>query len=333
MVKQFITIIKNDMNTVIKSKLLLITIGSLLLYSLYINLVYVNTDIKEYPIYVYDEEESRRIFADSITYVKSEEELYERLNSDKEAVGILGDSAESKIILHNSGDSRIDNSKVLYAKSYFNKNNINIPKEILGTINFKQQKRLEMTSVIVFFEITAISFLSVAALFFKEKQMGVLKVYSILPIYRFLLIFSKITVFMIIEIVFITVLSLININFSFLCKIYFHVILQVLILSPLMILLAFIFSLVYKNFKQFIFAFTIIIVIFTSPVFLFVNTPLNWSGIKYFPTYYLYNNMHNAFFNKLIHNPIYYIYCVSVLVILFYMNMKMINREMVKGEG
>ncbi|MCM1989366.1 ABC transporter permease [Oceanirhabdus seepicola] len=328
--KQLLAIIKNDLKIIFKSKMIFVMIGSLIVYSFYIGFIYSKVDIEPYSIYVYDENSVDVFTQNNIFSVASEDELYKKLDSDKEGIGILDIGSESKIILKDSGDAKVNNMKKLYANNLLEGNNTDVNVEVLKQENLEIKRRLEMTSVVVFFEITAISFLSIAAIFFKEKEMGVLNVYSIMPIHKILLILSKILVFTSIEIIFATILSIINIDYGVFSKVFGDVIIQILLLAPIMVTLGYIFSLIYKNFKQFIFAYIIIVILFTSPVFLFVSSPINWSGIKFFPTYYLFNNLYNAFFNNLIFNPYYYICWGIILGMLFVINVKLINREMIR---
>ena len=149
-----------------------------------------------------------------------------------------------------------------------------------------------------------------------------------MPIKKHFLILSKVIVFLLLDICFVVILCLLNIGYSYFMTVLLNVLIQVLLLSPIMAMLGYIFSLVYKNFKQFIFSYTGIIILFTSPVFLFVNTPFKWSGIEYFPTYYLYKNLHKALYNKLNMSLVSYLVYGLVLLILFITNTKLIRKEM-----
>lgn len=329
---QFSSLLKKDLRLVVQSKFYLIIIGSLLVYSLYINFVYVKTDIDNYPVYVYNRTEDQLgLNADNIKHVHDDEEFYQLLESDKESIGILVDSPGIKIIISESGSKKTDNLKQLYAQDIIQNDRSEISPEIIGLENFKLKKRIEMVSVIVFFEITTISFLGIAALFFQEKKLGVLKVYGVLPASKLLFIFSKVLIFFLLEIFFVTFINWINLEFFYSWQVSLNLVLQVAILSPMMVLLGFFFSLIYKNFKQFVYAYTVIIIAMTSPVFLFVNTQFEWSGIKYFPTYHLYSNLSQAYFNNLSPQISYYLFCIFSLSLLCWVDYKLFNRELVRG--
>ncbi len=327
MIKQFLAVLRNDFKAVFRSKQYLILLGSLLLYSFYINFIYSQGDIPGYQVYVYDALTQSGSAAE-ITQVNSEQGLYDMLNMDREAIGVVKSKSGSKIIYNDTGSPRLNNLKYYYAWQATGRESADYNTQILGSITQSEQKRIEMTSVVVFFEITAISFLSIAALFFKEKQMGIIKVYSILPVKKSMLVLSKIVVFLVLKICFVLLMGLLNLDIAYFQQIVLKVMTQILVLSPLMVLLGFMCSLQYRNFKQFVFAYTVIIVAFTSPVFLFVNTQLNWRGIRYFPTYHLYNNLRQVFFNRATPSAGYYLVCGATLIILYLINLKMINREM-----
>ncbi|QOR34717.1 ABC transporter permease [Clostridium sp. 'deep sea'] len=328
MVKQFIAILKNDFKCVIKSNQYLILICSLLVYTLYINCIYINNNVNPYPIIILDSYKSSLISDTHVSYVDNEQQLYQELQNNKEAIAVKTANKKSEIVIIDSGSEKINNLKKLYVTSKLKSTNIKADFEVLGTISFKQHKRIEMTSVVIFFEITAISFLTIAALFFKEKEQGILKISSIMPIKKHYLILSKIIVFLLLDICFVVILCLLNIGYSYFMTVLINVLIQVLLLSPIMVMLGFIFSLLYRNFKQFIFAYTGIIILFTSPVFLFVNTPFKWSAIEYFPTYYLYTNLHKALYNKLNMSLVSYLVYILVLILLFIINTRLIRNEM-----
>lgn len=332
MFRRFSALLKKDIHFIFQSKFYLIMIGSLLVYSLYINFVYVKIDTGNYPVYVYNKTGVLlALKRDNIREVDNEQELYKLLDSNKESIGILAEPQGLKIIISESGSKKIDNGKRLYAQYLIQDNQSNVITQIIGFENFELKKRIEMVSVIVFFEITTLSFLGIAALFFKEKEMGVLKVYGVVPVSKLLFIISKLLIFFLMEIMFVTLISFINLGFGYSVEVFYNLFLQVVILSPMMVLLGFLFSFLYKNFKQFVFAYTVIIIALTSPVFLFVNTSLEWSGIRYFPTYYLYSSLNKAYFNNLNHSFDYYLICGIVLFLLCWVDIKLFDRELERG--
>lgn len=334
MFRQFSSLLRKDLSLIIQSKLYLVLIGSLLVYSLYINFVYVNTDTPNYTVYVYEQTEGRLgIKRDNMIPVDDIDEFYKLLASDNDSIGIIVESDGMKIMISETGSKKTDNLKQLYAEQLIQNDQSEIIIEKIGLEDFELKKRIEMVSVIVFFEITTISFLGIAALFFKEKNLGVLKVYGVMPASKLLFISSKILIFSLMELLFVTLINLINLGYGYSLQVYFDLILQIAILSPMMVLLGFFFSLVYKNFKQFVYAYTVIIMAMTSPVFLFVNTPLEWSGIKYFPTYYLYNSLNQVYFKNFSHNNnlVYYLICSLCLGLLCWVDLKLFNRQLERG--
>lgn len=335
MCRQLASLIKKDIKFIIQSKFYLVILGSLLLYSLYINLVYVNSDTQYYTVYMYNNS-NRQMNKEVTDYhkVNSEELLNQKLQLDKESIGIIVNENNSEIIILDSGSNKINKEKQLYGEYLLEGSmvNKNANFRIISNNDFDLKKRIEMVSVIIFFEITTISFLGIAAIFFKEKEMGVLKVYGVLPISKVLILLSKVIIYLCIDIIFVLLMSWINIGGLYTLKISLKVCLQIIILSPILVLLGYFFSVIYKNFKEFGFVYTVVIIGMTSPVFLFTNTPYEWSGIKYFPSYHLYINLQNAFFNKPTINFMYLIISFLCLIALFIVDFKLIAYSLRKGD-
>lgn len=59
----------------LSSKFLLLALGSLILYSCYINFIYVGLDQDIYPVYLYDPLHTQGVVSSEITEVESLEEL------------------------------------------------------------------------------------------------------------------------------------------------------------------------------------------------------------------------------------------------------------------
>ncbi len=337
MLKQFALLLKKDIKLIIRHNFFLIMLASLLFYSLYINFIYVNEGTKTTAtVYVLYESSRESLISkdENIVIVEDEEKLIKALEMDNEGIGIrLDNSGKPSSVLLYHVSKKSDNFKALYGLSKIidDYDDSEIPISYLQEGDLELKQRATMTSVIIFFEIAAISFLGVASLFFKEKSMGVIKVYGILPASKLLYILSKVVLFLSLEIVFAVLMCLFNIGVEYSLEILPQIILQVLLLSPIMVLLGFLFALVYNNFKQFIFAYTVIIVMVTSPVFLFVTSSLEWTGVYALPTYYAYS----ALYNTMLKNPypiLYYsLACILVILGLIITNYNLMKREIERG--
>lgn len=338
MLKQLAVLLKKDIKLIIHHKFLLIILSSIIVYSLYINFIYVNEGTKATTtsIYVLFENQQQKLKLEDkrLEIVESEEDLFKALEMDTDGIGIRVDkfgNPYSVLLYHISEKS--DNFKALYGLNQIvdGYDSSEVPISYLQKGDLELKQRSTMTSVIIFFEIAAISFLGVAALFFKEKSMGVIKVYGILPGSKLLYITSKVLLFLCLEIVFAIVMCFLNIGVEYSLSILPKVVLQVMLLSPIMVLLGFLFSLVYNNFKQFIFAYTLIIVMVTSPVFLFVTSTLEWSGIYALPTYYAYSALYNVMLNKPYPILLYSLACIGVILGLTVINYRLMRREIERG--
>ncbi len=338
MLKQFAVLLKKDIKLIIRHKFLLVMLASLVIYSLYINFIYVSEGTKpiETNIYVLYEEQEQNLTSENgyITTVEDEEALINALEMDSDGIGIRIDKSgnpDSVILYHVSEKS--DNLKALYGLNRVidGYDGLEVPISYLQKGDLELKQRATMASVIIFFEIAAISFLGVAALFFKEKSMGVIKLYGILPASKVLYISSKVLLFLVLEIIFAVLMCLLNVGVEYSLQILPQVVLQVILLSPIMVLLGFLFALVYNNLKQFIFAYTLIIVMVTSPVFLFVTTSLEWDGIYALPTYYAYSSLYNAMLGN--PNPIllYSLACIVTILGLTITNYNLMKREIERG--
>lgn len=59
--KGFCGLLKKDFKLMLSSKFFLLALGSLVLYSCYINFVYVKLDQEIYPVYLYDPQNTQSI--------------------------------------------------------------------------------------------------------------------------------------------------------------------------------------------------------------------------------------------------------------------------------
>ena len=338
MLKHFAALLKKDIKLIIHHKFILIMLGSLLVYSLYINFVYLveGTKTVETNLYLLFAGQQQQSFATDqrIKIVGSAEELYQTLAADQDGVGIRldQDGHPDRILLYQVSP-KIDRSKALAGLNLLldDEHLGEVPLTYLGKGDLEQKQRVNMTAVIIFFEIAAISFLGIAAIFFKEKAMGVIKVYGVLPGSKFLYLASKVLLFLGLEIIFAVGMCLINLGVEYTRSILAQVILQVVLLSPIMVLLGFLFSLVYHDLKQFILAYTIIVVLGTSPVFLFVTSPLEWTGLYLLPSYYAFSALYNAMLKQPYPVVIYGLACIVVMLGLSRANYYLMKREIERG--
>lgn len=326
----FLSLLKKDFKMIISSKFLLLIAGSLILYSLYINLVYVKTDQAIYPVYLLDPAESIENASSQIIPVDNVEELQSR-TSDGYAVGIDATKAEPKIIMTESGLDSTDHIRTAYALSLLSPGE-STPAEVIGQNSKEMKGRREITSEFLFFELAAVGFLGLASTLFKEKHMGVIRVHGVMPISKSLFIFSKLLLFLLTDLVFSFLLTVINLGLGAGLSVLPAILVQTVILSLVMALVGFFCAIWLPDFKQFSLLYLVLAIFITTPVFLVGQTSITWNWINFHPMYHLFMEIKNAYFEMPIGigKPIYYIVCVVSIVALFLLAHKTLTREMAK---
>ncbi len=312
-----ILLIIKDIKLLFEGKLHIVLVISIIVYTLYINLFYVNTDIESFEVYIPNKIEVEDI----------EEDIIVKLTENSDAIGLYNINGQYYSIITENTSLKNYNLKKLYINDYIKQMDFNDSRiDVLGSKTFKETKVLEMLSVIVFFEITTVTFLSIAALFFKEKNLGVLKVHGILPIKNKYILLSKMIVFIGFELIFVMIIGIMNLGFRQSFTSLPKISIEVILLSSIMVLLAFIFVVLFKDFKDFVFAYLILIIGMTSPVFLIVNTPFKWSGIKYFFTYYLYISIRNVYLQEYSTSMTFYVIFLITIFLLFIICLSLFNK-------
>lgn len=340
MYSKFFTLVKKDFWMMIYGKFFVLTLGSLILYSCYINFGYVkfmDEDSYHNNVYLYNPENISMSTSPLINQVSSIGELKAKLDEDTSAVCIDMSSSKPKVILHESIKG-VDNYRADYALSLLSSekdhnskisdNNAIIQINDKDTSEIKQRK--EMTCEILFFEIVAIGFLGIASLLFKEKQMGVMRITGILPVKRSLFILSKIFAFLICDLCFTVLLVVFNVGFFEGIKILPQVLVQASILSIIMSLIGFGCSMLLRDFKQFSLIYLVVAVFITTPIFLSANTSFEIDWIKYHPFYHVYSQLKNAFFMNFSNELIYFVVCSLTIIVLFLLVKNIFNKELVR---
>ncbi|MDE5823578.1 MAG: ABC transporter permease [Lachnospiraceae bacterium] len=318
MQKSLLSLLKKDLRMMISGKFFLLALGSLLLYTLFINFGYVNF-MKQpgYGIYMYvpPEESFPKQISEKIVVVQSEQEIYECLSKDTNGVGIIYRKETPKYIMYYGSDT-LDNHRIAYTQSILEGKEFESP-IIVGNNTAEAKQRKEMSCELLFIEIVAVGFLGIASILFKEKQMGVMRVYGIMPVTKALFIISKLMVFLASDLVFAALLTLLNIKFPDAANILPRVLLQTGILSLIMALVGMGCSLRLRDFKLFSLVYLVIALFVSAPVFLSANTSVQNSWIIWHPFYHLYMEMKNAFFNFQSEGNVYFLLCFGSILLLF----------------
>ena len=296
-------------------KFFLMAIGFLALYTAYVNLGYIRfMQMEPYNVYLYDPAETHASKSSLVQAVPSMEAMDAALLSDANGVGLDASAGDVRVVIY-KGAEHIDRHRADYALSLLEPSASHIP-EVLGTNTPEQKARKEITCELLFFELAAVGFLGIAAVLFKEKGMGVIRVHAILPLQKDLFLLSKLAVFLFSDLVFAVLLTLLNTGLADGAAVLPAVLLQTAILSLMMALVGLLCALLLKDFRQFTLAYLVIAIFAATPVFLSANTSVKFDWINYHPFYHVYMGLKNAYFGTAV-SPVYYAGAVGTIVLLF----------------
>ena len=313
--KGFCALFKKDCRMLASGKFFLIAIGFLVLYTAYVNLGYVRfMQTEPYNVYLYDPAETQTAKSSLVQTVPSMENMDAALLADTNGVGLDANTGTVRVVLY-AGAEHVDRHRIDYALSLLRPSAGSTP-EIIGTNTPEQKARKEITCELLFFELAAVGFLGIAAVLFKEKSMGVIRVHAILPLRKGLFLLSKLAVFLLSDLVFAVLLTLLNVGVADGAAILPAVLLQTAILSLMMALVGLLCALLLKDFRQFTLAYLLIAVFAATPVFLSANTSVKFDWIGWHPFYHVYMGLKNAYFGTAV-SPIYYAGAVGSIVLLF----------------
>lgn len=326
--KGFYSLLKKDIRLMAAGKFFVMSLIFLVLYTLYVNFGYVRfMNMQIYSVYLYDPAGTQKTVSPLIHSVSSRKELDAALLRDTSSVGMDASTGEVKIVLYDATE-QTNLHRADYALSLLRSSASRSP-EIIGTNTPEQKARKEITCELLFFELTAVGFLGIAAVLFKEKGMGVIRVHAILPVPKKLFLLSKLVVFLLSDLCFAILLTLLNTGFSDGVVLLPAVLLQTAVLSLIMALAGLLCALLLKGFRQFTLAYLVIAVFAATPVFLSANTPVKFDWINLHPFYHIYMGLKNAYFETTV-PPAYYISSACAIALLFFVVQLAFHREMEK---
>ncbi len=326
--KGFCALFKKDCRMLVSGKFFLMAIGFLILYTAYVNLGYIRfMQMEPYNVYLYDPAGIQTEKSPLVQIVSSMEDMDTALLSDANGVGLDSSTGEVRVVLY-KGAEHVDRHRADYALSLLEPSASPVPK-VLGTNTPEQKARKEITCELLFFELAAVGFLGIAAVLFKEKGMGVIRVHAILPVRKDLFLLSKLAVFLLSDLAFAVLLTLLNVGLTDGAAVLPAVLLQTAILSLMMALVGLLCALLLKDFRQFTLAYLVIAIFAATPVFLSANTSIKLDWIGYHPFYHVYMGLKNAYFGTDI-SPAYYAGAAGVIALLFLVVRLAFHREIGK---
>ena len=322
------SLFKKDCQMLMSGKFFLMAIGFLILYTAYVNLGYIRfMQMPPYNVYLYDPAGTQAEKSPLVQTVFSMENMDTVLLSDANGVGLDASAGEVQVVLY-KGAEHADRHRVDYALSLLRPSASPAP-EVLGTNTPEQKARKEITCELLFFELAAVGFLGIAAVLFKEKGMGIIRVHAILPVRKDLFLLSKLAVFLLSDLAFAVLLTLLNVGLNDGAAVLPAVLLQTAILSLMMALVGLLCALLLKDFRQFTLAYLVIAIFAATPVFLSANTSIKFDWIGYHPFYHVYMGLKNAYFGTDI-SPAYYAGAAGVIALLFLVVRLAFHREIGK---
>ena len=326
--KGFCALFKKDCRMLVSGKFFLMTIGFLVLYTAYVNLGYIRfMQMPPYNVYLYVPAGTQTEKSPLVQIVSSMEDMDTALLSDANGVGLDASAEEVQVVLY-KGAEHVDRHRADYALSLL-RPSVSPAPEVLGTNTPEQKARKEITCELLFLELAAVGFLGIAAVLFKEKGMGVIRVHAILPVQKDFFLLSKLAVFLLSDLAFAMLLTLLNVGLADGVAVLPAVLLQTAILSLMMALVGLLCALLLKDFRQFTLAYLVIAIFAATPVFLSANTSIKFDWIGYHPFYHVYMGLKNAYFGTDI-SLAYYVGAVGIIVLLFLVVRLAFHREIGK---
>ena len=326
--KSVCALFKKDCRMLVSGKFFLMALGFLVLYTAYVNLGYIRfMQMPPYNVYLYDPTGIQTEKSPLVQIVSSVEDMDAALLADANGVGLDASSGDVRVVLY-KGAEHVDRHRADYALSLL-RPSVSPAPEVLGTNTPEQKARKEITCELLFFELAAVGFLGIAAVLFKEKGMGVIRVHAILPVRKDLFLLSKLAVFLLSDLAFAVLLTLLNVGLADGAAVLPAVLLQTAILSLMMALVGLLCALLLKDFRQFTLAYLVIAIFAATPVFLSANTSIKFDWIGYHPFYHVYMGLKNAYFGTDI-SPAYYAGAAGVIALLFLVVRLAFHREIGK---
>ena len=312
--KGFCALFKKDCRMLVSGKFFLMALGFLVLYTAYVNLGYIRfMQMEPYHVYLYDPAGTQTEKSPLVQAVSSLEAMDAALLADANGVGLDVSSGDVRVLLYR-GAEHVDRHRADYALSLLRPTASRAP-EVLGTNTPEQKARKEITCELLFFELSAVGFLGIAAVLFKEKSMGVVRVHAVLPLRRSLFLLSKLAVFLVSDLIFAVLLTLLNVGLRQGAAALPAVLLQTAVLSLAMALTGLLCALLLKDFRQFTLAYLAIAIFAATPVFLSANTSIKFDWIGWHPFYHVYMGLKNAFFGEAI-PPVYCMGSAAAIALL-----------------
>ena len=128
----------------VSGKFFLLALASLLLYSCYINFVYVNLDQDIYPVCLYDPQSKQPLISEYVTKVDTREAL-ETACSDRYSIGFDLSGESPELYMLSSGSDVTDHYRSIWGETVL-AGNTDGQARLIGTNNKEMKNRREITA-------------------------------------------------------------------------------------------------------------------------------------------------------------------------------------------
>lgn len=319
--KQFL---QKDFRLIFSSKFFLISLISLIMYTVFINYGYVDfLDTQTPKVFAYDPNGVLSV-SNQIEKVASIENLMEKLSENINGTGVDLSQKNPRIYLF-SNNEKINKEHIDYV-SYLLHSDIrtDLKVETLGESSYESNQRRAITTQLLYIELIAVGLLGITSVIFKEKQMGVLRVHGVMPIHSSMVILSKILIFLISDILFAILMMALNVGISETLNILPELVMNICVLSVVMSMIAIFLTLILKDFKQFSLAFLVIVLAIAVPV---MGDIIPAGLLAWHPFYYLYNNLYDSILGIAGSDFKFLFLSVAIIMIFFFIIVFVYDRE------
>ncbi|MCI9213105.1 MAG: ABC transporter permease, partial [Ruminococcus sp.] len=150
--KSLCSLFKKDCRMMVSGKFFLMSLGFLVLYTLYVNFGYIKfMDASLYNVYLYDPAGTQTTVSTLVQQVSSKEALDAVLLDDTNGVGIDASAGKPQLVFY-EGTENADRHRADYALSLLQPSG-HYSAEVIGSNTPEQKARKEITCELLFFEI------------------------------------------------------------------------------------------------------------------------------------------------------------------------------------
>lgn len=298
MIKRFMNLFKQDMLVAIRNYFHIVMVVLAIIMVLIVNYV-IPVQVKLTPTEIVLDITDNKVLKgimlendmDESRFVKSKEELYDRLESNSNTLGIIaeGDIDNISFTLIGQGNETEESLNLLDSAMGYAVQQIRNEGEIKGYKVERLRPQSEpvpfnknLIPIFIFTEVILLGFLLIAVMVFQEKEEGGVKAYRVSPGGTLEYILSKVAVNVVLAILYTVVLITLtlglNVNFTSLFT-------MIILANVVMTLLGLSVSVFFKNLEEFIFVAIFIMTILGLAMMSYLTPSFAPDYIRILPSY------------------------------------------------